>query len=783
MRALACVVVAMVPFAGAAAAAGATGAAPGAGAGADAPEQAAAQAELYLEVRLNGEETGMVLRFTQGPRGLRSSVQNLRDLQLDPAVFGLPADGEFDLAAARGLAHRYDSAAQSLELTVDEVLRATTSVAARPDRDLAASAGTSRGALLNYQFYAQPGQGGRAAALHELRWFDARGVFSTSGTTTLRGEGRTYTRFDTWWTRSDPATLETVQVGDIVSNSLPWSRSMRLGGIQWRKNFALRPDLLTYPVASVRGTAVVPTAVSLYVNGMQQLSTEVPSGPFVIDQIGGLNGAGQASIVTRDALGRSIATTLPLYIDTRMMAPGLTDFSVEAGVLRRDFGMRSFSYAASPAASASVRHGMSDTVTVEAHGEAGRGLLNLGGGGMLRLGRAGVVNAALAASAGREHGLLGSLGYQYISALFSIDLQTQRATGRYADLASGEGTPPPRRNDRASLNVALPFGQSAGISYVGYRVPGQEPARIAALNWSASFPGGVYASLGAWQDLDRRESRGLSLSVSMSFGERMSANVTGGRQQRQDSHNVSLVRPADYGGGFGWALQQGGIETSRYTQAQLQYLGSAGQVTVVGQRSGDRNGVAIDAGGALVLMDGVVAPARQVGAGFALVSTGAPDVPVVHENRPLGRTDSRGYLLVPNLIPYTSNRLSIDTTALPVDARVRSTSVMAVPQRLAGVLVSFPIERYAAATVILHGPDGAPLPAGTPVNDPRSGKSTVVGYDGVAFVDGLQADNRLVVGSGNSRCEVRFAWQEASGALAVIGPLQCRAEAQQGARP
>jgi outer membrane usher protein len=352
-------------------------------------------------------------------------------------------------------------------------------------------------------------------------------------------------------------------------------------------------------------------------------------------------------------------------------------------------------------------------------------------------------------------------------------VQTQRASAHYADLASGEGTPPPRRNDRASLNLALPFGQSAGVSYVGYRVPGQAPARIVALNWSASFPGGVYASLGAWQDLDRRASRGLSLSVSMSFGERIGANVTGGRQQGERSHDVSLVRPADYGGGFGWALQQGGIETSRYTQAQLQYLGSAGQLTVIGQRSGDRNDVAIDAGGALVLMDGVVAPARQVGAGFALVSTGAGDVPVIHENRPLGRTDRLGYLLVPILIPYTNNLLSIDTTALPVDARVRSTSAVAVPQRLAGVLVSFPIERYSAATLILHGPDGVALPAGTPVHDPRSGKNTVVGYDGVAFVDGLQAENRLLVGSGAQRCEVRFTWRESSGDLAVIGPLTC----------
>lgn len=736
--------------------------------------QAAPQAELYLEVSVNGEGTGMVLRFTQGPRGLRSTVQNLRDLGLDPALFGVAGREEFDLAAVPGLTHRFDPAAQTLALTVADALREATTIAARPARELATAAQSARGALLNYQVYAQGGHNGRAAAQHELRWFDPHGVFSSTGIATLRGLGRTYTRLDTWWTRSDPATLETVQAGDVITSALPWSRSMRLGGVQWRRNFELRPDLLTYPVAELRGTAVVPTAVSLYVNGMQQMSTQVPSGPFVIDQIAGLNGAGQASIVTRDALGRSVATTLPLYIDTRMMAPGLTDFSVEAGMLRRDYGIRSASYASSPAVTASARHGLSDTLTVEAHGEAGRGLVNAGAGALWRLGRAGVVSGALAGSMGRRHGLQASIGYQYISARFSVDAQTQNAGVGYADLASGEGAPPPRRSDRASVNVALPFGQNAGISYIGYRVPGQQPARIAAVNWAMPLPRGIYASLGAWRDLERPEARGLSFSVSMSFGERTAASATAGRQQGQRSHNVSLVRAADYGGGFGWALQQGGVQASRYAQAQLQYLGSAGQLTVLGQRNGDVNAIAVDAGGALVLMDGTVSAARQVGAGFALVSTGVPGVPVVHENRPLGVTNARGQLLVPNLIPYTNNLLSIDTSALPVDARVPSTSMTAVPQRLAGVLVRFPVEQYAAATVILHDGNGKPLPVGTAIFDPASGKRTVVGYDGMAFVDGLRADNVLQAGSGATRCDVRFAWRAGKGELPVIGPLACR---------
>ncbi|TWI67300.1 outer membrane usher protein [Pseudoduganella lurida] len=730
--------------------------------------------EFYLEVAVNGESSGKVLRFTQGPRGLRSTAQNLRDVDLDPAMFGLGGQEEFDLAAARGLAHRYDPAAQTLDLTVAAELRAATSIAARPIRELATAAGASRGALLNYQLYAQAGRGGRTSGMHELRLFDGNGVFSSSGIATLRGVGRTYTRLDSWWTRSDPVNLETVQVGDFVSNALPWSRSLRMGGIQYRKNFDLRPDLLTYPVAALSGTAVVPTAVSLYVNGMQQLTTEVPSGPFTIGQIAGLNGAGQASIVTRDALGRTVSTTLPLYVDTRLMAKDLTDFSVEAGVLRRDYGLRSFSYAHTPSFSASARRGITDTWTVEGHAEAGRGLVNLGGGSLLRLGNIGVVNGSLAASAGRSRGVQGSVGYQYISSRFSVDAQTVRASRRYADLASGEGTPPATRTDRVSLNLALPLGQTAGISYVAYQVPGQDPGRIAALAWSAALPRGTYASLSAFKDLDKPAARGLSFSLSMSFGERTSASATAGRQQGLRNRNLSLVRSADYGGGFGWALQGGGVEENRYAQAQVQYLGSAGQATLIGQRNGDVNALALDASGALVIMDGTFAPARQVGAGFALVSTGLPDVPVVHENRPLGRTNGGGYLLVPNLIPFTNNQLSIDTTELPVDVRVPSTSLTAVPQRLAGVLVRFPVEKYVAATVILRGTDGKPLPVGTPVHDPASGRTTLVGYDGMVFVEDLQENNRLQVGSGAAACEVRFTIKPEQGALPTIGPLVCR---------
>jgi outer membrane usher protein len=50
----------------------------------------------------------------------------------------------------------------------------------------------------------------------------------------------------------------------------------------------------------------------------------------------------------------------------------------------------------------------------------------------------------------------------------------------------------------------------------------------------------------------------------------------------------------------------------------------------------------------------------------------------------------------------------------------------------------------------------------------------MVGYDGVLFIEGLRAQNRVRVGSGKAVCEVRFDYKPVAGELPVIGPLVCQ---------
>ncbi|MES2259153.1 MAG: fimbria/pilus outer membrane usher protein [Pseudomonadota bacterium] len=723
--------------------------------------------ELYLEVSLNGEATGVVARFTQGKLGLRCGVDTLRELGLDPAKFGVLDTGEVELAGLRGLNYQYDAGRQRIALVVDDALRAPVRLDARQSAHMAPTP-SAPGFVVNYDAYAQIHPQRSLLVANELRWFNARGVFSSTGLLSASGMQRDYLRYDTFWEESDSETLRSFQAGDLVTSSLAWNRSLRVGGLQWRKSFELRPDLVTFPLASLRGSAVVPSALSLYVNGVQQFSANVPSGPFVINQVAGISGAGETTLVTRDAMGRATTTVVPMYVDTRMLAPELSEYSIEAGFVRRGYGQQSFSYKASPVASASGRYGWSDGVTLEAHGEAAAGLLNAGAGALLAIGQAGVVNASVAKGNG---GMQFALGYQYLGRRFTLDLQAMRAGAGFTDLAVRDGSPLVRSTGRATLSTALSASQSVSASVVSYQA-----ARVASLSYSIALGRVAFFTLSGFKDVKTPSNRGVYFGLSTSFGDRISTGVAAGRQDGIAQRSVNAIRSPEFDGGYGWSVQRGDTGDTPFSQAQVNYQGRYGTLSGVVQRSGDNASASLAASGSIAVMSGTVAAARNVGGGFALVSTsGMANVPVVHENRQIGVTDASGMLLIPNLNPYTGNRIAIDPTVLPADMRVRTTAAVVSPRRLSGVLVNFPVERYSAATVLLHGEDGKPLPPGTPVLHLETGAATVVGYDGMAFIDNLGRDNHLEAGEGSAACKVRFAFDNDAGtdALPVIGPLAC----------
>lgn len=730
--------------------------------------------DLYLDVSLNGQPTHLIVHFVVADGRFYASQDDLNDIGIATSRLRQPANALVALDALDGLRYRYDAARQTIDLVVPDALRIPHTY---DTRALAPTipASSGRGVVLNYDLYAQTTDRAGAALWHEARYFDPAGVFSSTGVAYFQHGGQRYTRYDTSWSTSDPKSLTTAQIGDTISSSLAWTRSLRLGGLQWRSNFALRPDLVTFPVPALAGTAVVPSTVDLYVNGVRQFSGDVPSGPFVINSVPGITGAGNATVVTRDALGRTIATSLPLYIDTRMLAPGLASYSVEAGFLRRAWGLRSFDYTRRPAVSATARYGASERLTVEAHAEATPGLYNAGAGALARLGGAGVASASIAQSVGRLAGTQVGLGYQLVRPRFSIDAETLRAYGNYGDLAARDGTPVPTATDRVTLSLPFIRSQTFAISYIGLKYPGLQASRIGSVSYSVNVGSLASINVSAFQDFHQRGSRGVFVSLNVALGNNTSVNTNVGRQNGKTIYNVNAMRAPDYGGGFGWSAQAGDAGGTRYGQAQAQYLGRAGEVTALAQTIAGRQNAALDVTGAVVLMDGNALLARRIDDGFALVSTDAsPGVPVLHENRVIGATDRNGHLLIPDLNAYQNNRIGIDTLKLPLDARVSDTLRNVVPQSRSGVLAHFSIVREQSASIVLQDASGAPLPPGLSVTHRESGAGTIVGYDGLTFVTGLAAVNHLEITGRGKRCAVAFDYaRPADGTPPTIGPLTC----------
>jgi outer membrane usher protein len=268
---------------------------------------------------------------------------------------------------------------------------------------------------------------------------------------------------------------------------------------------------------------------------------------------------------------------------------------------------------------------------------------------------------------------------------------------------------------------------------------------------------------------------GATAGFSWFFGDRVSASADVQTRQGEGTRfiaNATRSMPVDEPG-FGWTLrsQLGG---QHQDQATLGYRFPV--ATVEGGVIDSRGAVTetLDARGAVVAMDRSLMLANPIADGFALVDTTVPNVEVFRENNPVGRSDARGKLLLTNLTANISNHLSFDPRDVPPDVDLGSDREVTAPADRAGVLVKFAVVREDAATVVLQFADGTPVPVGSMLSLNDESEPFVVGYDGVAYLKHLRADNQASVAlPGDGRCTVRFAYAAQPGHATQIGPLVC----------
>ncbi len=760
------------------------------------PRPAAAGDVLLLDVRINDFPVGKIGEFVMQDGALLARGSELRDLGLRSDV--TPSDELVALSAIPGITWRFDGPGQQLFVTaasaalVPTLLKVDGSIMANDE----VVSGT--GVTIDYDLSFSSGNSETSASgLFDVRAFSPLGTVS-SGFLAFAGNGPSghgsisLIRLDTTFTHSDIEHQRRTRIGDFVTGGLRWTRPLRMAGIQVVTDFGLRPDLITFPLPSVSGTVALPSAVDVLVNGTRLFNRPVPAGPFEIPQLPVVTGAGRISVAVSDALGRQVVTERRFYASAELLSPGLQSYSAQAGVVRRNWGILSNDYG-SFAASATLRRGLSSSLTVEAAAEATHGAVVVGGGAVINAGNIALIDIALAGSHGNGHGngMLISLGIQRSGPYLSFGASTTLASRRFRDIAAVNGDPVPHRQVNASVSMTVRHFGSVGLAFAGldrraitssvvspagdgpYLVPAQH-ARIVTASYSGQFGRmAVYAT--GYRDFARLGGKGMLIGLTLPLGTRRSASLSGGAGTGGRYAQVQMSQSIAKIGDWGYQLL-GSKGASSHAFGEIGHKTGWALLSVGADHSGRETTVRGQAQGSLSMVDGGLFASNQIDDSFAIIDTnGLAGVRVLQENRSVGRTNAKGLLLVAGLRSFELNRLSVDPSDIPMDATLDITKVTVRPADRSGVVVRFPVTMNSGALLRLVDETGVALPAGYSAKLIATGVTVPVGFGGQAYVQMLVRHNVVLVERLDGRhCRAEFDYQAVPGEIPVIGPVICR---------
>jgi outer membrane usher protein len=780
---------------------------------------ARAEEALQLEVYINEVPTQLIGAFVMlDDKHIASRQHELEEMGLNPKGRGEP-DKLVTLDDLAGLSYRYDEPTQRIYITAPDDMRIAKEydVSNRTRMDLPIQ--SAYGAVLNYDLFSSATRGqakqwlafSGASGTFDARFFTPYGTLSQSAILQdSQAAAFAALRLNTTYTYSDYETMRTYRVGDTINGGLAWTRPIRIGGLQVQRNFGLRSDLVTLPLPATRGTAAVPSTADIYINNIKTYSQDIAAGPYVLNNLPAIGSNGTARVVLRDSSGKTTEATLPFYASAMLLAPGLFDYSLEAGLPRLSFGTVDDTYLNRAVASASARYGMFDWLTLEGHGEGGAGLGNASAGVVARTGSFGIASVAVAGSYyASRMGYQSYLSYETKLLGFSFNASSQMTFGPYNDLASVTArlqqqavltnpfdvssfvdlsasvtqainssmvtsASPPKAFNRLSVSAPLPF---AHANLTGSYIESVDGGGVRSDILSATVSGAwhdvsVFAT--AFTALAGPRNTGFMVGLSMPLGDSVtvSTSVSGGGGG--STVNVDAVKPLDEKpGSIGWRIHDGEFGSTQRAAAVSYRSSFARTEASVYQDSSGVQGTA-EVEGAVATLGGGVFFTNRIDDAFAVVNTGVAGIPVFYENRPVGVTNASGLALITGLRSYQPNKIAIDPANLPVDAQITASETVVAPADRSGVKVDFTVKTDTRpAVVVFQGGDGQPLAAGAQ-GQIEGGESFVVGYDGRAYIENLAATNNATITLLNGGCHATFAYEPHPGEQVVVSPVVCK---------
>lgn len=736
---------------------------------------------LLLEIKVLGRGLEGIFEVEQRADGqllLPEAVwTQARMLPAGAAYLQTNGQRSYALDAVSGVEYHIDRSRLVLEISAPAAAFDTAQVSLYDGRPAPPSS-SPLGVYLDYDLSLTRAQDyNRSGALFEAVAFGDDSAAVVGGAWRGDPHDRALVRSDAYWRKDFPATMQTLIVGDSVSSGGMWSQPARFGGIRFARDFNLAPGYVSYPMPTLSGAAALPSTVDVLINNQLSTSTEVPAGPFALTNVPIVNGAGEMQLVVRDLLGRETIIRQDYYVASQLLRPGLSDYSFEAGALRENFGVRNADYGPW-FGTGTFRRGFSDRVTGELHAELQAERQAAGAGVTAVLGQFGVLGVAAGyANADHEHGGRYRIGFQHSGRAGGVSLSIEHNDRGFVPFAQAPLSARVRDQWGGSAGLLIGAGINLGLSYTRRSTWGDDHFTLASANVGLPLPGSAFLTFNVGKQLEHGGWFGGAQLVVPLDGRTSATASSARRSDGEWSHTVQATRSTPSGPGWGWSVGASDDGGRRRAQAGAEYNGNQGQISAdASQRGGDTD-LRLRAAGAIGWMHGLAFATRRIDQGaFAVVHVGdVADVPVSLSNQVVANTNEHGLALVPRLLPYQSNRLTIHPDQLPMDVEIRGVEEDVIPYARSGVLVDFPVRHTRAALLVLHDAHGDPLPAGAKVTVLPGNLSFVVFMRGEVYLTDLEDGSRIDVRWDGGGCVLslpQIPVDSESGAP-HIGPLTC----------
>lgn len=715
-----------------------------------------------------------------------------------PRLANAAPDACIDVASAiDGAAIAFDTFSNKLDVSIPQAaLKRQARGWVDPSRRDQGAAAALFGYQINAAQYSGSNYGGSGPRMSLYAGFRTsvnigawRLVHDSSFDRGLNGSAR-YQIIDTYAQRDVAPLNGRLTLGEGTTPSSVFD-AFQFRGVQLNSDESMLPDSQRGYAPTIHGVAQTNAQVTVRQNGYVIYNAYVPPGPFVIDDLYATPSSGDLEVTITEADGRARTFIQPYSAVPLLLRAGAWRYGFTAGQyndgatgLHPAFAMatlarglpRAFSlyggligasmYRAAMigvsknlgnigAVSFDVTHAQSDTGQPFVGKVVGNSYRLLYSKSLAATGtdvrvigyrystsgyrsfadavdeRAGVLTNALGARRSRFEATVNQTLGAWGSAFATIGVQT------YANSAKSD---------------LFQLGYTGRIGRVSYGVfGGYAKGSGVRSNWqvsaNVSIPFGVL--------LGKRALSGSSANLSM-FASRTSDNRY--TQQMTLSDTVGSERQI----GYNLGVARSGASTVS-ENASMTYQAPAARIdaSVANGRGYTQTTLGV-AGGVLAYRGGVLF--SQPFGETAAVATVPGARGVRFENQPGVRTNGAGQAVIPNLTPYRTNRIAVDTRTLPDGVDVKDGVVEVVPTRGAVVEAKFDamVGRQAMFTLTL--PDGEPVPLGASVENADGQEVGVVGMGGEAFLSGLPAmSGKLRVKWGADavrRCEVSYALPE-----------------------